>query len=97
MSFCTVHTIKDIGVSAMLHLQPFKSNGFTLENMHTLKYVFFRFDVFVSFVIGKKILNFLSPKKNSDNGSSINNEREGIFKLDDKDIQDAEFEEINED
>ena len=47
--------------------------------------------------IFKKILTFLSPKKNNDNGSSINNEREGIFKLDDKDIQDAEFEEINED
>ena len=47
--------------------------------------------------IFKKILNFLSPTKNNDNGSSINNEREGIFKLDDKDIQDAEFEEINED
>ena len=47
--------------------------------------------------IFKKILNFLSPKNNNDNSSSINNEREGIFKLDDKDIQDAEFEEINED
>ena len=47
--------------------------------------------------IFKKILNFLSPKKNNDNSSSINKEREGIFKLDDKDIQDAEFEEINED
>ena len=58
-----VHTIKDIGVSAMLPLQPFKSNGFTLENMHTLKYVFFRFDVFVSFVIGKKILNFLCYRR----------------------------------
>ena len=47
--------------------------------------------------IFKKILNFLNPKKNNDNGSSVNNGRDGIFKLDDKDIQDAEFEEINED
>ena len=51
-----VHTIKDIGVSAMLPLQPFKSNGFTLENMH--RYCV-DFDAFVSFVIGKKILNFV--------------------------------------
>ena len=41
MSFCTVHTIKDIGVDAMLPLQPLKSYGFTLESTLTLKYVFF--------------------------------------------------------